>query len=211
MRSYKPFLIVSLFIVNLCAAAFAAKVDFKDPRRALGREDDIRVDAELSQDTLTPNSTIAITYQIENLSKSPIAIADKVSDLSFDPDSATVTLSVGSEVPPRNLPHLTIVDVGQKRVLTAGALVHVLVPSVHTQWTAVPRFVQIKVTVLKDVAAFARLMEQAKSASSVPLPNDLFDRWVNGSLSIFLNTIPVYWNAPRPAHGTAENASADNP
>ena len=177
-----------------------------DPRRALGREGDIRVDAEIAQDALAPNSPLSVTYQIENLSKHPIAIADRIAETDFDSDSLTITLSIGAEIPPATqMPHLTVINAGEKRVLTGGALVHVAVPSVRTRWANVPRYVQVKVTVLKDVSAFAKLIEEQKSAA-MPLafPADLFDRWVENSDSILLNTIPVYWKGES-RRGTAES------
>src|SRR5436305_15242231 len=77
----------------------AAGVDFKDPRRALGREDDIKVDAQMLQETLSPGSPISVTYQVENLTSAPIAIADNVADASFDADSQTITVSLSPERP----------------------------------------------------------------------------------------------------------------
>lgn len=138
MRSSKPFLIAVALTGVMSVAAMAARVDFNDPRRALGREDNIRVDAELEQETVAPNSPITVTYQIENLSQSTIAIADKISDVSFDPDSQTVTLSIGAEIPPRTMPHLATINAGQKRVFTAGGVLHVMVPSDNMRLSGPP-------------------------------------------------------------------------
>ncbi|MGH7489693.1 MAG: hypothetical protein ACRD3J_27855, partial [Thermoanaerobaculia bacterium] len=89
MKSSGSIAVVVAAALLTTAAARAAHVDFKDPRRALGREDDIRVDAEMVQDTLSAGTPIGITYQVENLTASPIAIADRVTATSFDPDSQT--------------------------------------------------------------------------------------------------------------------------
>jgi hypothetical protein len=60
-----------------------------------------------------------VTYQIENLTNSTIAIADEVSDAAFDMDSRTITVSIGAEVPPGpNMPHPVTVSPGEKRVLS---------------------------------------------------------------------------------------------
>ena len=97
----------------------AAHVDFNDPRRALGREGDVRIDAQLAQDTLSPNAPVTVTFQIENLSRSAIAVADKIVDTDFDAEARTVTVSIGAEVPPgKNMPHLVIVNSGEKRTIT---------------------------------------------------------------------------------------------
>jgi len=195
MRSSKPFFTAVALTVMSAGIAAAAHVDFNDPRRALGREGDVRIDAELTQDALGPNSPIGITYQIQNLSKNVIAVADKIVDTDFDLESLTVMLSIGAEIPTgTQLPHLVTVNPGEKRVMTAAAILHVAVPDVRTRWTAVPRYVQVKVTLLRDVTAFASLIAQQKGgAVAVALPNNMFDRWVEASDSIVLNAIPVYW------------------
>ncbi len=206
MRSSKTlFSVVACSLIG-AATATAARVDFKDPRRALGREGDVRVDAELIQDTVSPSSPVNVTYQIENLSATTIAVADKVCDVSFDIDSRTVTLSIGAEVPPgANMPHLVTIHPGEKRVLSGGAMLHINVPMMRTPWTAVPRYVQIRVTILRDVTPFVKLIEQQnKTALPVPLPNDVFDRWVENSDSVLLNSIPVYWKYEN-RRGTAES------
>jgi hypothetical protein len=193
---------VSLLIA---AAASAARVDMNDPRRALGREDNIRIDAELLQQSLSPSSAISVTYQVENLTERTIGVADKVSDITFDPDTATVTFAIGAEVPTgAAMPHVVTIGPGQRRVLTAGGILHVVVPRQRTPWSAVPRFVQIKVNVLRDITSFEPLLvQQAKSAVAPALPGDLFEKWIDVNDAVFLNLIPVRWS------GRDEQAGAD--
>jgi len=63
------------------------------------------------------------------------------------------------------------------------------------------------VTVLRDVAPFAKLIEQQiRSTTPIALPNSMFDRWVEASDSILLNTIPVYWKGDS-NRGSAESDS----
>ena len=204
MRVSRFFSAVSVSLL-IAAAASAAHVDMNDPRRALGREDNIRVDAELLQQSLSPSSSISVTYQVENLTEQTIGVADKVSDVTFDPDTATVTFAIGAEVPTgATMPHVVTIAPGEKRVLTAGGILHVAVPRQRTPWSAVPRYVQIKVNVLRDVTPFAALLaQQAKSAVAPVLPGDLFDKWVNVNDAIFLNSIPVRWS------GRDEHIGAD--
>lgn len=206
MTSSKPFLAAVAVALFGASIAAAARVDFSDPRRALGRDGDIRIDAELGQEGVAANSPVTVTYQIQNLSSSTIALADKIADTDFDADSQTITLSIGAEIPPgKDLPHLVTINPGEKRVLSAGALLHVAVPNVRTRWTIVPRYVQVKVTVLRDVKPFATLIDQQRrSATAVALPNNMFDRWVEASDSIVLNPIPVYWKGDS-NRGSAEN------
>jgi hypothetical protein len=197
---------VAVFLLA-SSTARAAGVDFKDPRRALGREDDIKVDAQMLQETLSPGSPISVTYQIENLTSTPIAIADKVADATFDADSQTITLSIGAEIPQGTaMPHLTVIVPGQTHAFRIGASAQVLIPNAKSPWARVPRFVQITVNVLRDLKPFAKLIaQQTQSASAPPLPNDLFDIWVASVSSVELNVLPVRWTNEQ--HGpTAEMA-----
>ena len=101
MKSSERIAAAAVVLLLISSMGSAAGIDFKDPRRALGREDNVRVDAQMLQDTLSPGSAISVTYQVENLSEAPIAIADKVADASFDPDSQTITLSARKSRPER--------------------------------------------------------------------------------------------------------------
>ena len=75
----KTFLLIaaSTFIYS---AAYAARVDMNDPRRALATDDDLRIDAQLLDDTIGSGSTVNVTYQVQNDSQRPVAIANKVID-----------------------------------------------------------------------------------------------------------------------------------
>ena len=192
---------VSLLVA---AAAGAAHVDMNDPRRALGREDNIRIDAELLQQSISSSSALSVTYQVENLTNGVIGVADKVTDVDFDPETATIRFEIGAEVPTgATMPHVVTIAPGEKRVLTAGGIVHIAVPSQRTPWSAVPRYVQIKVNVLRDVTPFeALLAQQTKSAVAPTLPGDLFEKWVNVNDAVFLNSIPVRWSGRDEQAGT---------
>ena len=197
---FVPILLVGLFLA--ADAAHAAHVDMKDPRRALGREDDIRVDAELAQDTVASGAPVAVTYQIENLSKDPIAIADKVCEISFDADSQSLVVSIGSEVPKAAvMPKLVVLAPGEKATFNAGGVVHVQVPANGNPFVAVPRYVQIKVSVLRGLSAFRGLIDrQAHTTVPVSLSDAQFEQWLESNDTILLNEIPVQYSAnPRSA------------
>jgi hypothetical protein len=193
----------ALAVLLTTTAVQAAKVDMRDPRRAVGREDDVRVDAELSQESVSAHSKLGVVYQVQNLTQSPIAIADRISDTSYDSETRTVTMSFGAEVPDgATMPHLVVIPPGQKKTFRGCGTVNVQVPSVRSPWTPVPQFVQIKVTILRDLTPFASLIEQQdKTAAAPPLGNDVFDRWVDSVASVFLNPIPVRWDAKAPHSG----------
>jgi hypothetical protein len=183
------------------SVAHAAHVDMKEPRRAVGRDNDIRVDATLTQETLSSGSSIGVIYQIENLTSSTIAIADKAVDVSWDDETRTITFTVGSEVPNATMPHLVMIAPGEKRVLTAGGIAHIVVPRIRSPFVITPRQLQITVNVLRDVKPFA------KAAIAQPIDDALFDTWVETNASIVLNPLPVRWKEN--SRGVAERTSAE--
>ncbi|HKO58715.1 MAG TPA: hypothetical protein VJ276_22810 [Thermoanaerobaculia bacterium] len=190
------FLVITI-VVLYAAGARADGVDMNDPRRALGREDDIRVDAQLVQDTVSSSSPLNVRYQIQNFTGHPVAVADKVSDVSYDLDTATITFSIGAEVPKDGaMPHLVLVAPGEKKVLRSGGVVQVAVPSVRSPFIVVPRFVQIKVNILRDLVPFRELIADQETAKVPPQLTDAqFDHWMEANDAIFLNAIPVHWQA----------------
>src|SRR5688572_24889740 len=146
---------LTVLLIAVATAAEAAKVNMRDPRRAVGREDDVRVDAELAQDSVSSHSTLGVTYQIQNLTEAPIAFADKTSEASYDPETQTITVAFGAEVPEdETMPHMVIIAPGEKKTFRGSGTVTIATPSVRTPWLPIPRFVQIKVTVLRDVKPF---------------------------------------------------------
>lgn len=183
MRSSTWFLVLAL----TATASNAARIDMKDPRRAVGTEDGVRVDAQLTTEFVAPRAPIGVTYQIHNLSPRTIAVADRSCEASYDSDTATITLSVGSEVPAGGeMPRLVIIHSGEARTFTAGATVH---STLRQQRIARPAFVQIQVNVLRDAAPFTALR------AGIALTDDDFDQWLKLNESIVLNTIPVRYRA----------------
>jgi hypothetical protein len=211
MKSSKLFLaLLSAMTLISAAAASAASIDMDDPRRALGREGDVRVDAQLLRDTVTPGTAIGITYQIQNLSASTVAVADKVTDSTYDEDTRTITVGVGSEVPPDgNMPHMITIAPGEKIVLTTAARPALNASAVRPTMAAAPRFVQVKVAILRDVRPYAALIEKQDGRTRQRLSDELFERWFESNDTIFLNAVPVYFQAAPPTSVEKRQAGAD--
>jgi hypothetical protein len=171
-----------------------------NPNRALAREGDVRIDAQLMRDTVSAGSAVSITYQIENLSESAVAVADRVSEASYDEDNRTIVIGVGSEVPPDgNLPHMALIAPGEKRVFTASATPLLRAAAVRSTLAIVPRYVQVKVAILRDVAPYLELIQKQDARSRQRLSDKLFDQWFESNDTIVLNTIPVRYQAPTPS------------
>jgi hypothetical protein len=198
-------------LVLYATAAGAAGIDMDDPRRALGREGNVRVDAQLLRDFVTPGMPIGFTYQIENLSTSAVAIAHKVTDASYDEDSRTISVTVGSEVPPDgNMPLVVLIAPGEKKVLHAAATAPVSAGQVKSSLGATPRFVQLKVAILRDLRPFQALIEK-QSAQNVRVKQRLtdaqFEQWFDSNDTIFLNTVPVGFTPKKDPEAEAREAA----
>lgn len=204
MKSSQLFLAIAFLSAG---AVRAGQIDMDDPRRAVGREDDIRIDALLIDDTVSSGSSIGVTYQVHNLTSQPIAVADKLCTATFDADSQTITVAIGSEVPANGmLPKMIVIAPGRKRTFSVGAILNLVTTSVRTPFTVVPRYVQIKVNVLRDLVPFhALLQEQARSPHPVALSDDQFAQWLESNESIFLNSVPVRFD-PRGRRGSGVDA-----
>ncbi len=194
---------VVFFAANVCNGD---SIDLKDPRRAVAREDDLRIDAELTTDVISNNS-VGVTYQIENLSRDSVAVADKVVDSSFDAETRTITVSIGTEVPiDGSIPHMVIIGPGEKKVLRCGLLVNVNIPGSRSS-ASVPLLVRIQINVLRDLAPFATLIAGQDKDPHVrqQLTADLIDQWMQRNDPILLNSIPVHWAPKRRGAITAES------
>ena len=199
MKSSKLFLaLVTSIVLMHAAAATAANIDMDDPRRALGREGDVRVDAQLIRDTVTPGTPIGITYQIQNFSGSTVAIASRVSDASYDEDTRTITLAVGAEVPPDgDMPQMIVIAPGEKKVLQAAATPALKAAATRSTFAATPRFVQVKVAILRNVQPFVALIQKQDGRTKQRLSDELFDQWFESNDTIFLNSVPVQYVPPQ--------------
>lgn len=195
MKSSRLFfaLLAAIVLIHAAAAAAAGAIDMDDPRRTVGREDDVRIDAQLVQDTVSPGAVMAVTWQIQNMSASPIAVAEKVAAATYDSDSQTITFAIGSEVPKEGrMPHLVTVAPGETKLFRVGAT-PMLAGAATRASMAPPRYVQVKVSILRDLAPFAR------QRTGDLLPDAVFDQWFESNDTIFLNAVPVRFSArPNP-------------
>ncbi len=191
------FAVTALATILAAASLDAATIDMNDPRRALGREDDVRIDAQLLNDTVTPGAPIGVTWQIQNFTDTPVAVATKVCDASYDPDSRTITVAIGSEVPADGtMPQMIVIAPGEKKVFRAAATPVISPAASRSERGNAPRFVQVKVSILRKLEPFLNLIKrQSPTAKPEPLSDELFDQWFESTDTIFLNSLPVQWNA----------------
>src|SRR5438445_2265655 len=191
------FLLPSLFLLFLAIACASSKpVDMKEPRRVVGTENDVRVDAEIYGDRLGPSVTLPLKYDITNHRPTPILIADLIPESSYDPETHIVTVTIGAEIPGEQfLPRLIPIQPGERKSFTSAVRV-VIVANTSSPWLPRPNALRFKINFLDDPKPFEKLISIPERAVHDPqLAEQLFPKWVEGNETVFTNTLPMRWLA----------------
>src|SRR5436190_7966790 len=143
----------------LAAACASAPVNMQEPRRLVGTENDVRLDAEIIGDVLSPTARLPIKYDITNNRQTPIAVAELIPDTTYDPDTQTITVGIGSEVPGEDLlPRLILIGPGEKKSFSANASVKIVMPGGPNPFMRFPNAMRVKLNFLSDPKPFAQLI-----------------------------------------------------
>jgi hypothetical protein len=179
-------------------ATTPGKINMKEPRRMVGTENNVRVDAELYSEELVQGSSIAIKYEVTNQRATPILIADLIAQSNYDPDTRTVTVDIGSEIPGEELlPRLISIPSGERRAFNTGAHINVRLPP-NSPWAPRPRALQLRVNFLGDPAPFVRLVDiPERAVRDKKLADELFPKWVERNETVTTNALPMRWQGPR--------------
>lgn len=187
---------VVFFVILLASCASTQSVDMKEPRRVVGTESDVRLDAEVHGETLTFAQTIVLQYDITNQRPLAIAVADIQPETTYDSDTQTVTIAIGSEVPgERLLPRLIIIGSGEKKSFSAAAHVNINLPvTAPNPFQRYPRALRIKLNFLGETKPFEKLISIAERSVYDPkMAAELFPRWVEQNETVYTNAIPMHW------------------
>jgi hypothetical protein len=191
-----------LFAVTILAfaagCASTKPVNLKEPRRVVGTENDVRIDAQIDADRLSPSQTINLKYDIMNRRPLPIAIADILPESSYDPETRTVTIGIGTEVPGEQyLPRLVVIAPGETKTFVTTARITILIPAgAPNPFIAYPNALRVKVNFLGDTAPFAQLISLQEHAVKDPqLAADLFPKWLERNETVVTGTVPMRWAA----------------
>jgi hypothetical protein len=187
----------------LLASCATGGVDMEEPTRVLGREDDVRVDAQFIAPSFAHGANVSIVYEIENLRATPIAFANLNPELAYESESGTFTATVGSEVPGNQLvPRLLEIKPGERVTFTAGA--RLIVPVSRDLQATTPREIRLKLVYLNAVEPFRELVGIPEVAIQDPaLADRLFPLWIEHTGTVTTNAAPIRWGA-RSASSDAE-------
>ena len=185
--------LLSSFVLVTCATT--KPVDMSEPRRVVGTENDVRVDAEVYGDRLGPNITLPLKYDVTNHRANTILIADLIPDAAYDPETHMVTISIGSEIPGEQfLPRLIPIKPGERKSFSTAAHVVIVANVAASPWVPRPNALRLKVNFLGDPSPFEKLISiPEKSVHDPTLAAQLFPKWVEGNETVFTNTLPMRW------------------
>ena len=189
----KSWIAAAMLVLGGCAST--ATVDMEEPRRVLGTENNVRIDAQIFGEELSESARIPITYDITNERNETIAIADLIPEATYDPDTQTVTVSIGSEVPGHEyLPRLLTIPPGEKRTFDAVARVSIMTTRTATPTTRFPNALRLKLNFLGDTSRFEPLIAIPERAVRSPqLADELFPIWLERNETVFTNALPMRW------------------
>ena len=192
------------FWLFLVACSSTKPVNMSEPRRVVGTESDVRVDAEVYGDRLGPSVTVPLKYDITNHRQTTILVADLIPESTYDPDTHMVTISIGSEIPGEQyLPRLIPIRPGERKSFSTAAHV-VIVANTASPWIPRPNALRLKINFLGDPTPFEKLISIPEKAVHDPvLAAQLFPKWVEGNETVFTNSLPMRW-ATTPVDETTE-------
>ena len=201
----KFILLSAVLLLAACATARkSSPVNQNEPRRVVGTDNDVRIDAEVFGDQLGSSVTLPVKYDITNSRQAAIAIADLVPVSTYDEDTRTVTINIGSEVPGATLlPHLISIQPGEKKSFNTIARVNIMLPP-GTPMARIPRALRLKVNFLDDTAQFEKLITMPEKGVYDPgLADELFPKWLERNETVYTNALPMRWSLPPPEEAPA--------
>ena len=144
---------------------------------------------------LSPAARLPIKYDITNNRMTPIAVADLIPETTYAPDTQTITVSLGSEVPGEEfLPRLLLIAPGEKKSFTTNAAVKIVMPGGPNPFIHFPSGMRVKLNFLSDPKPFTKLINIPEHAVHDPqLAAEIFPKWVEGNESVYTNTLPMRW------------------
>ncbi len=195
MNRFACVVVVSLASLLIGCASSAPTVDMKEPRRVVGTESDVRVDAEVYGDSITSGGAVVFKYDVTNQRSAMIAVADLVPETSYDPETQIVTVNIGTEIPgDQFLPRLILIKPGEKKSFATSARMMFISAQNPLNRAAIPRALRLKLNFLNETQPFVKLIEIPDKAVHDPqLAAELFPKWVDRNESVVTSSLPMHW------------------
>jgi hypothetical protein len=189
-------ILLTVIVISGCASS--KTVDMTEARRVVGTENDVRIDAEVYGDRLSTTTTLPLKYDITNHRDKAILIADILPDATYDNETYTVTITIGTEVPGEAfLPRLIPIGPGEKKTFNTAAHITIASSINVSPWMRHPNAVRIRVNFLDDPKPFEKLIELKENAlADKELAALLFPKWVENNETVTTNTLPMAWAGP---------------
>jgi hypothetical protein len=185
---------VLLLLLTACAST---AIDMAEPRRIVGTENGVRVDAQVTGDVVAPGAQIPVTYEITNQRSTAIAVAELIPQTTYDAETHTFTVQIGSEVPGNEtLPRLVEIAPGEKKTFSVIARLTGIFPSrgVDPREASRPAEFRLKINFLADTQPFRRLIGIKENAvADAKLADELFPLWLERNEAVYTNSIPLRW------------------
>ncbi|MGK2859460.1 MAG: hypothetical protein ACSLFQ_19845 [Thermoanaerobaculia bacterium] len=206
MRTTSRLILPVLFSALSLVSCASGGVDMEEPERVLGREDDVRVDAQFTASSYVQGGNVSILYEIENLRATSIAFASLAPEMSYENETGTFTATVGSEVPGNELvPRLVEIKPGERAKFTGGA--RLVVPVSRELPAAFPREIRLRLVYLGDVEPFRELIGIPEVAvRDRALADRLFPLWIEHSSTVTTNAAPIRWGARSASSGADQRS-----
>lgn len=202
MKRLAPVAVLSLLFAAGCAST---KVDMKEPRRLVATDNDVRIDAQVRGEMLAPSTQIPIDYDITNNRNSPIAVAELIPESTYDGETQTVTVTLGSEVPGQQfLPRLALIKPGERKSFSALARISLPVTEMvsASPLHQYPNALRLRLNFLGDAKGFEKLIGISERVVHDPaLAAELFPKWVEQNESVITNILPMRWIGTPPPSG----------
>ncbi len=198
MRLSPRILMVAAVAVVAAGCTTTHPVNMAEPRRLVGIENGVRVDAQILSEQLSPGLSVNITYDVTNERSVPVAVADLNPECSYDSETRTVTVSFGSEIPGLAfLPRLVLIPPGQKRSFSTRAIINLQVsPNFARGSQRVPNGLRVKLHFLGDPKPFEQLIGIPERAVHNPqLADALLPKWLERNETVVTNVLPMHWVA----------------
>lgn len=164
-----------------------------EPRRIVGTENDVRVDAEVYGDRIMAGTPVTIKYAITNQRSVPILVADLLPETNYDPETGVVTVDIGTEIPGEQfLPRLISIASGETFSRTSKATLNIMVSRNRMPNVIVPQALRLRVNFLGETKPFEKLIGIPEKAVHDPdLASKIFTQWVEGNETVVTNAIPM--------------------